>query len=80
MKPIISEEGNGQGCDEWYSDPCTTTPVSSSTSFTTTSLAEYPTSAQPVGYSHTPLSLRCTSSTSPASLPTTAPTATFGVT
>ena len=34
----------------------------------------------PVGYSHTPESARCTSRISPSSLPTTAPTATFGVT
>ena len=44
------------------------------------SAAEYPMSAQPVGYSHTPESARCTSRISPLSLPTAAPTATFGVT
>jgi|LUMW01.1.fsa_nt_gb hypothetical protein len=62
---------------------CTTShsmPVSSRTSLTTTSAAEYPTSAQPVGYSHSPESARCTSNSSPSSLPTTAPTVTFGVT
>ena len=55
-------------------------PVSSRTSFTTTSAAEYPTSAQPVGYNHTPLGARFTNKISPASLPTIAPIATFGVT
>ena len=55
-------------------------PVSSSTSLTTTSAAEYPTSHHPVGYSHTPESARWMSRSSPLSLPTAAPTATLGVT
>ena len=58
----------------------TSMPVSSSTSLTATSAGEYPTSAHPVGYSHIPESARCTSRISPASLPTTAPMATLGVT
>ncbi len=37
-------------------------------------------SAQPVGYSQMPESLRCSRRISPSSLPTTAPTATLGVT
>jgi hypothetical protein len=55
-------------------------PVSSDTSFTATSDGEYPTSAQPVGYNQMPESARRTNRISPSSLPTTAPTATFGVT
>ena len=55
-------------------------PVSSSTSFTATSAGEYPTSAQPVGYSHTPESARCTRRIRPRSSCTTAPMADFGVT
>ena len=55
-------------------------PVSSTTSLTATSAGEYPTSAHPVGYSQMPESARWTSSSSPSSLPTIAPMATFGVT
>ena len=55
-------------------------PVSSYTSLIATSDGEYPTSAQPTGYSHQPESARWVSSSSPSSFPTIAATATFGVT
>ena len=58
----------------------TSIPVSSCTSLIATSDGEYPTSAQPTGYSQTPESARWVSRISPASLPTTAATAHLGVT
>ncbi len=57
----------------------TSMPVSSYTSLIAISDGEYPTSAHPTGYSQMPLSARWVRRISPASLPTTAATATFGV-
>ena len=45
--PIISEDGNGHGCDEWYLTFLTAMPASSRTSRATASSTDSPWSMNP---------------------------------
>jgi hypothetical protein len=52
MQPIMSEDGNGHGCEAWYRTSPTSIPDSSITSRRTASSSVSPASTKPASADH----------------------------